>query len=190
MAEQQLRAFIAVPLPETVKRALGELQRELHRSVGEEARWMRPETSHLTLRFLGDISEDFLEKIGAVMLSVKASNPSFLLRVHGVGAFPSPVRARVLWSGLDGAPPLLKLAADLETGLHTLGLPPEERPFAPHLTLARLRQARDLRAVVQRHLDFDGGIVPVERLVLYESRLLPGGAQHIPRVTVELGGSQ
>src|SRR5512133_3848934 len=116
MAERLVRAFIAIPLTEGVKQRLFELQRELRPQVQGEARWVRPESTHLTLRFLGDVPEDSLEKIGAVVLSVNDSRAPFALRLRGVGAFPTAARPRVLWIGLDDAQPLLLLQADLESG--------------------------------------------------------------------------
>jgi len=190
MAERTVRAFIAVPLTEEVKRSLAQLQDELRRRLGRAARWSRPESMHLTLRFLGDITEDSLDKIGKSVLSVSDSTPAFALRLQGLGVFPAPARPRVLWCGFSAAEQLVQLESRLADELAALGFPGEERPFAPHLTLARFIGPVNLQGVLQHFADFDGGALTVQELVLYESRLLSGGAQHLPRLVAPLQGTE
>lgn len=190
MAEggRPIRAFIAVPLPEALHKRLGELQREL-RPHFPGVRWVKPESSHLTLCFLGEVAEEVLENITKVMLSVASSRPPFAARATGVGAFPGVTRPRVLWVGLDGGAALLDLQQTLAREVAGLGLSLEERAFHPHLTLGRCHDrtppARDLLAPYR---DLDCGQFSIERIVLYESRLDPSGAQHLPRAVVPLGG--
>lgn len=186
MTERKIRAFIAVPLPEEVQAGLRRLQGELRRRLPETTRWARPEGSHLTLAFLGDIAEDSLEKIGEVMLSVSDSRSACTLSVCGVGAFPAASRARVLWAGVIAVEPLLSLQAALTAGLSTLGLAPEARPFHPHLTLGRLRTGYDVRPLLHDFSSFAAGPLPLERIILYQSRLLPQGALHTLRVVATL----
>ncbi len=135
---RQVRAFLAIPLPEEIVRTAQGLCRKLADSF-PHVRWVRPETMHLTLRFFGDIPEEFLEKIGEVMLSVGRLHPPFQVPVAGIGAFPSPARPRVIWLGIQEEQALMALYSALETGLGDIGLPGEERSFSPHLTLGRNR---------------------------------------------------
>ena len=182
------RAFLAIPggdsLCETVRRLQDELAAEL-----PEARWTRPEQVHLTLRFFGDIPEETLEKIGAVMLSVGRLYAPFRAGLVGVGAFPSPNKPRVLWLGVHGDAPLAALYAALDAPLKTLGIPAEPRPFFPHLTLGRSRgPLPGAGEVLARYRHRRYGLLTADRLVLYESRLAPEGAEHRPRRIVPLAG--
>jgi len=184
----ELRAFLAVPLPAELQQTITRLQRELTPRVGE-LRWTRPETLHLTLRFFGQITEEQLEKVATSMLSVGVRQAPFTVRVRGLGAFPAPRRPRVLWLGLDPAQPLHGLYDTCQTQLAAAGIAAEPRPFSPHLTLGRYRQhAAGLDDLVATYADRDFGALPIEQLVLYESRLLKGGAQHIPRCKTPLTG--
>jgi RNA 2',3'-cyclic 3'-phosphodiesterase len=184
-----IRAFLAVPLPEPLRDRL----RQLHRTLRAElpaVRWSNPETLHLTLRFFGDIDEESLEKIGEIMLSIGRLHVPFAVDLTGLGAFPAADRARVFWLGVRDRGELAALHDAFEQRLPEAGIPREQRPFTPHLTLGRYR-GRGLAAapVLARFQDLACGRLPVERLVLYESRLKPGGALHLPRHSVILGDS-
>lgn len=183
-----VRTFLAIPVTDELRRTMARLQRELTASL-PGTRWVNPETIHLTLRFFGDIPEESLEKIGEVMLSVGRLSAPFQTEAAGVGAFPSLVRPRVIWLGVRGGPPLAVLHAAMEEGLKQIGFPGEDRPFSPHLTLGRCQQ-RIVAAqqVLERFRDFTCGPLPVDRMILYESRLEPGRAVHLPRKIVSLGG--
>lgn len=179
-----MRAFVAVPLPQTLHHSVRELCEELAVSL-PLVRWVRPPALHLTLRFFSALTEDSLETVGEIMLSIGRATASFQLRLQGVGAFPSPQRPRVIWLGLTDDQPLHLLQRRLEDQLTQAGLPGEDRPFTPHLTLGRQRGAA-IEPLPSSYRDFAGGIWPVTELVLYESRLSPGGAHHIPRRTAIL----
>jgi len=184
---RRLRAFLAVPLPEARRRQLEQLQRELAAAL-PRVRWSAPETIHLTLRFFGDVPEESLEKITDVVLSVGRSFAPFQAELKGIGVFPSPARPRVIWLGVTGAPALAQLHAALDRSLRLAGWPGEERPFSPHLTLGRARERLILPAtVLERYREAGCGPLPVEQLVLYESRLRPAGAIHLPLATFPLG---
>lgn len=183
-----VRAFIAVPLPAELRGALAALQQRL-RPRFPGVRWVAPETLHLTLCFLGDVAEEVLEKLPKVMLSVAGCHEPFPAQVGGLGAFPSPQRARVLWVALDGGAALPALQRALARGVAQLGLPLEGRPFHPHLTLGRCREGVvSTRELPAPDRDGDDGRFPIDRIVLYESRLAPSGARHLPRAIVPLGG--
>lgn len=183
-----VRSFIAVPLPPALCDELARLQQAL-RPLLPGVRWSRPETIHLTLCFLGAVAEEVLENIPKVMLSVAGSRSAFAARVAGVGAFPDLRRPRVVWVGLDGGAALPALQLALAQAVTGLGLPLEERAFHPHLTLGRCRD-RTLPAheVLASYRDRDCGRLSIDRIVLFESRLEPSGARHLPRAIVPLGG--
>lgn len=184
-----IRAFLAIPLPDEVRTQTLELCRQL---AGElpEVRWARAETLHLTLKFFPAIEEESLEKIGEVMLSVGRLATPFQVRMHGLGAFPNLGRPRVFWLGIEQDRPLRQLHQELDGQLERIGIArDDDRPFAPHLTLGRARgMLRDVGAILgprQPGLDLE---LPVDQLILYQSRLLPSGAQHLPRRVVRFQG--
>jgi 2'-5' RNA ligase len=98
------------------------------------------ESIHLTLKFLGSIKADAVPDVTRVMAEAVLDTPPFVLRVHGLGAFPNRQRPQVLWAGVAGDLALLiRLQQRLDAGLARLGFTPESRPFTGHLTLARIR---------------------------------------------------
>jgi 2'-5' RNA ligase len=185
---RQVRAFLAIPVTDELRQAMARMQRELAACL-RGIRWVDPATIHLTLRFFGDVPEESLEKIGEVMLSVGRLCAPFQAEATGIGAFPSPARPRVIWLGVRGGPSLAALHAAMEAGLRQIGFPGEDRPFSPHLTLGRCRQRiMAAQPALERFRDVVCGPLPVDRVILYESRLEPGGAVHLPRKTIFLGG--
>jgi 2'-5' RNA ligase len=186
---KSLRAFLAIPLPEDLRRRAEHLQKELSSSL-PDVRWVRPESLHLTLRFLPDLPEETVEKIGQIMLSVGALLAPFRIDVSTLGTFPGPTRARVLWLGIDGGTALGELFQTLEERLAAIGLPRETQPFTPHLTLGRRRQPvtvpQNLR---QRCAALTLGGFQADRIILFESRLAASGAIHLPRRVAMLGST-
>lgn len=184
-----VRAFLAVPLPPVLQQAIAALQRELSGAM-PGIRWTRPDTVHLTLHFFGATSADDLEKIRASMLSVKLREKAFQVEVLGLGAFPDHRRPRIAWLGLTPEPPLRTLQQTCQAELERNGFTAESRAFAPHLTIGRFRErAPDLGPLFAAHAGRRVGCLPVGQLVLFESRLLPEGARHIPLFTVPLDGT-
>ena len=174
-----MRTFVAVDLPENLKAELRIRQETLKRAA-QGGRWVRPEGIHLTLKFLGEISE---EQSGQVTesLSQVPRFEAFSVEVKGFGFFPNSRRPRVLWVGVEGGEPLAALAAEVEKSLQAVGFPPEARPFKPHLTLARFRfprpqpgLAKELSATHSPSL----GHLTVSQFSLIESRLNPQGAEY------------
>lgn len=102
---------------------------------------MAPDNLHVTLKFLGQIEPVLVQRVGSLLAEVASQHSAFELEVRGLGAFPTPRRARVIWAGLAaGAAELGRLAARVDAGLAELGFAPEARPFAAHVTLARVRE--------------------------------------------------
>jgi 2'-5' RNA ligase len=133
-----VRAFVAVfPPPETQK-ALADAARGL--PVFGKVRLTPPANVHMTLKFLGDVSQEELERVAEALEPVRERHEPFEAGVSGFGAFPSPKRARVLWAGIgEGADGLRALAQDVEERLEPLGFEREDRAYVPHLTLGRAR---------------------------------------------------
>lgn len=183
---RQVRSFLAISLTEEVRRNALAIRDRLAESL-PRVRWTTAETLHLTLKFFGDVPEESLETIGEVVLSVARLQPPFQVEIAEVGAFPSPARPRVFWLGVKGDV-LPAFHAALEEALGAIGIPRENRPFSPHLTLGRSRdRVSDSRALLDTYRETSCGILPVDKVVLFESRLHPAGAVHLPRKTVFLG---
>lgn len=171
------RLFLAVEIPGDAREALDAHLRGALGARPLPGRVVAPASWHLTLRFLGDTPP---ERRAAVERAMEESDPGagFALGFGRLGAFPRPARASVLWLGVtEGAAPLRALAAAVETAARRAGFPAEPRAFSPHLTLSRIRPARDVRAVVGRVPAFPGRIA-VDEVVLFRSRLGPGGARY------------
>jgi 2'-5' RNA ligase len=185
---RRIRAFVAIPLSAELMQKAGQVQKSLAESL-PGMHWVRPEGMHLTLRFFASIDQETLDKIGEVMLSVGRLFPPFQIEAKGVGAFPSAGRPRVVWLGLRDNEPLRNLYAALETELEGIGIPAEERGFKPHLTLGRARfRLPPAQEILKPYHDFSGGTMPADRLILFESRLQPSGALHLPLKSVTLAG--
>ena len=137
-----VRSFIAFELPAGLKADLGELQRLLKNNRYDWIKWVNPDSIHLTLKFLGDITTD---KIDEIMMAIQESIggiPPFVIQVKGLGVFPNLKRIQVVWVGLAGDLGYLKiLQENIENNLAILGYPAEGREFTPHLTLGRVRFA-------------------------------------------------
>jgi 2'-5' RNA ligase len=145
---------------------------------------VRPETLHLTLKFLGDTPEESVPEITAAAGGALRSAKPGQLSLRGLGVFPNERRPSVLWAGIeDGADWLKGLAAKLECALASIGIPPEERPFRPHLTLGRIRRGTRLPKGELGHIledfsshPFGSGTIP--KATLFASTLTQQGAIH------------
>ncbi len=134
------RTFLALELPDAVKNALRRRIERLARMIPETP-WVSLESLHVTLAFLGALDDARLEAATQAAAAVAALHTPFSLRLAGVGTFGSARSPRVVWMGLAGEKALLlALQADLADDLTARGFPREERPFAPHLTLARVKK--------------------------------------------------
>jgi 2'-5' RNA ligase len=184
---RQVRAFLAIPLPADVLDKVQQVQNELAGAL-PEVRWTSLATMHLTLKFFGSISEESLEKIGEVMLSIGRLCIPFQIEIGGVGAFPSLDRPRVIWVGAREAHFLVALQSALEEELQKIGIPREDRPYSPHLTLGRSRGRIPAgREILEKYRNIVCGTMLVEKVILFESRLYPAGSVHLPLKTFCLG---
>lgn len=184
-----LRLFWAVELPEPVRESLTTIQRRLKRS-GADARWVRPEGIHLTVKFLGNAPAEAVEDLIRAAQDALAGLPRMNLRPSGVGAFPRPKSPRVVWAGLTGdTRPLAELAGRLDGAMAELGFPPETRPFSPHLTLGRVKSGRgrvDLVNTIAGLANYDGPPFTAGEITLFRSRLGPDGAKYESLAKIEL----
>jgi len=184
-----LRSFVAVEIPSSIRQALGALQAKLRGSG--EVKWVRPESIHLTLKFLGEIQPEAVAEIRETLGEVTRRHEPFSVRVSGVGCFPGLSQPRVVWVGLSGDGGRLRsLQGDVESAMERLGFPKEERPFRPHLTLGRVRspRGRDLLVARIRALEeTELGEFTVRSVVQFQSELHPSGARYTPLWEALLG---
>jgi len=167
------RLFIAIDLPEEVKAPLTSFPPEL-----PIAHWVHPEQLHLTLRFIGEVGEQTCKAIKVAL--AKVSFPSFALALRGVGHFPPRKHPRVLWVGMEPCDVLLTLQQDIELALLDAGIAPDERPFSPHITLARLKDTSpaEVSGFEMRHRELACPPIAVKEFILYSSILKHEGAIH------------
>lgn len=167
------RLFIALDVPAAVRDALIALRTE----ALDGARWTKPEQLHCTLRFLGDTPEEQVPTIEAALARIDAP-PSLSLEISGLTAFPSRRRPRVLVARVTPTNDLMDLQRQIEDAVQELGFEPEDRPFRPHVTVARLKRA-DARAV-HRWLRAHSveAAFEADAFHLYASVLKPSGAVH------------
>ncbi|MBI4248253.1 MAG: RNA 2',3'-cyclic phosphodiesterase [Elusimicrobia bacterium] len=189
-----LRIFVALPLDESMAASLSRYQDDLKRS-GANFKWTSPRQFHFTLYFNAEISEDRLEPLTAAVEASARRNPSFDLSLDHVGAFGSLSRPRVIWAGVGrGAEQIIRLAQDLHRELARRDFPAPDKPFVPHLTLGRMRSARNLVRLQQTlqgpaAAPFFAGQMLAGRLVLYRSELSASGAEHFPLLQAPLQGA-
>lgn len=192
---RMMRAFVAVNIPLEVK---GNLQEEIGRLRtlirGGPVRWVRPEGIHLTLKFLGEISNSNLGEIGQVLEREVNRHPFFTLRVGGFGCFPNRRRPRVLWIGItEENGTLAQVQTAIEEKLVPLGFGKEGRPFHPHLTLGRVRRNISMSELPQLQDAVDEFVVgqighfEVSELHLIRSILRPSGAEYSTLMEFPLG---
>ena len=174
-----MRVFVAIPVPDDVRRALGEFIAKLHRTC-PQARWVRTEGMHVTLKFIGEAGEEKVEQIKAAIAVVRSAAP-VELRFHNAGFFPNPKHPRVFWAGIDATPNLAEIAQAIESQLESFGIPREARAFRPHLTLARFNSQEGvpkLGEALAQLAPFDFGATTARQFHLYQSVLKRGGAEY------------
>ena len=170
-----MRAFVAVFPPAEIQEALASAARGL--PVVGKVRFTPPANVHLTLKFLGDVSEDDLGRVAEALEPVREKHEPFEASISGFGAFPSPRKARVLWAGIgEGSDRLRTLAEDVEQFLEPLGFERENRPYVPHLTLGRARGRPMTLETVETLSPLPA--FPVRRVDLVQSMPGEGGAAY------------
>ncbi len=175
------RCFIAIDIDEEIQAALRDLQQDMAAAADirkSDVKWVRPESMHLTLKFLGELRDQDLMDVCKTVEAVATGHQAFDFAVRQVGFFGGH-SARVLWvgAGLD-CPELMQLQQDLEDELACVGWPKEGRKFSGHLTLCRVRNSKagtELANLTHQYQDFDLGTVRCDSLSVYQSKLRPDG---------------
>jgi len=174
-----IRSFIAIELPRETRACVERVTARL-RTSSTDVRWVKTDDIHLTLKFLGDIEEGRIPEIAGCIEQCLQGIPPFPIAVRGLGAFPSDHNPQVIWiAAADESGRLPRMQDALEEGLSRLGFKKEKRPFAPHLTLGRLKSPRGKEAVRSGLAELkhtDCGSYSAEAVCLYKSDLRPSGS--------------
>jgi 2'-5' RNA ligase len=186
-----MRLFVALDIEEEIRSKILRLMEGV-RGFAPDVRWVRPESLHVTLKFIGNKPDDLVPEIKNALAAVKAG--SFEIAFHGYGFFPNPKSARVFWVGLESGPSLFQLAKSVDVALSALGIVAEEHAYSPHLTLARgsgrsggpqrLKEDTPNRhfEILQKKLSAlplpEFGTMTAREFFLYESHLGRGGSRY------------
>lgn len=185
-----IRSFLAIELPEAIRRKIEEVQKDLKLSHAD-VRWVSPEKIHLTLKFFGSIDGSRIDPIVKSIGGPTQTSSPFSLAVRGMGAFPHLKNPRVIWMGLvDEKEILPSFQRELEKELRKIGFESEDRPFHPHLTLGRMKSNRgrdELIGRMEKYREEQFGDFQVEKVVLFKSDLRPSGPIYTPLKELRLG---
>ena len=188
-----MRIFIGIDLDPEVR---ARIERFLEGVEGfaPEARWMRPESLHITVKFIGEQPPERVEAITERLRRLESS--AFEIRAGGYGFFPTAKAPRVFWIGIHAGQQLAELAGSIDIATAELGVPREDRPYSPHLTLARAGAGRRSSspkwrngdgpnatfAVLEKRLaamgELDFGTMTANEFILYQSQLSPAGSRY------------
>ncbi|WP_101295106.1 RNA 2',3'-cyclic phosphodiesterase [Halegenticoccus soli] len=176
-----MRLFVSIDLPDSLSAAIADVQDRLRDAEG--LRFVDPDQAHVTLKFLGETPEDRVSAVeDAIETAVDdAGVDPFEATLAGLGVFPSLDYISVVWAGVgDGAPEMTRLHEAVERETTALGFEPEDHEFTPHVTLARMNDARGkdlVRRTVEGH-DASLGSFRVDQIRLKESTLTPDGPEY------------
>jgi RNA 2',3'-cyclic 3'-phosphodiesterase len=183
-----MRIFLAVFPPAEVQRAAFGVVEALRRP-GDGVSWVKPENLHYTLRFLGEVGEDGARRAAEAAIEAATQSRAFTAALGGLGAFPDPRRARVIWIGMSmGSEALVALARDLDRALAQRGFGKPDKPFSTHLTLGRVREPRSdwTEALAGQHPADPAACFSVDRICVVESQLNPRGSIYTVRAEAPL----
>jgi 2'-5' RNA ligase len=176
----EMRSFLAFEMPVKIREIVSRTSKEM-KKLPLDVRWIRLDNIHITVVFMGDISEDDLMPIGEVVSKICKQYGPFNVTLTGSGIFGSLRNPRVLWIGLDGD--LTKMSYfrnSLQKNLKPFGIKEEKRRFKPHLTLGRFRKGTgsivDMDELLSEYQNITSPTCTVEELILFRSELKPGGA--------------
>lgn len=186
-----MRLFVAIDIDEPIRERLARFLEGVRGfAPAHEVRWVRPESLHLTLKFIGEAGPERVQHIQRALGGIRAQSAEFTFR--GYGFFPSAKAPRVFWIGIQAGPNLATLAAMVDAALTPFTTTRERQPYTPHLTLARAGSGRPQRRPgdvpsprfqkLQEKLagapEPEFGTMTAREFFLYESKLLPGGAEY------------
>lgn len=176
MPHEMKRLFIAIDLPESVIGQMVKIQRYFQKKNLFEGRYPAPETMHLTIKFIGEVPANQVEYIQTVLRSIKA--PAMKAQLDAINFFGQPRFMKILYIACS-CPGLADLVHTMDDLLSDI-VAPEQRDFAAHLTIVRIRQVADPEALLEaiEHCPLDPVIFPIDSFVLKQSVLSTAGPEH------------
>lgn len=174
-----MRTFIAIELSEEIRESLAQIESHL-KYAGADVKWVEKNNIHLTLKFLGEISEEKLQQVIAALEIIAKESSAFEISIKDIGAFPKIDYPRVIWVGLDkGTAESKVLAEKIDEVLSKIGIEKESRPFAAHLTIGRVRSPKNKEALKEKIANYkllvtSYGLL-VTNITLFQSKLTPRG---------------
>jgi len=169
-----MRAFIAIDLPEKIKKKIAELENDF-KKCNLTFKWVKPENLHLTLKFLGNINQEQINKINEAITTVSGKFAAFEASLSSFGFFPNARKPRVFFISIDKEELFKSIASELEKELETLGFEKEDR-FKSHITLARIKNLKNIESLKEKikntRLDEE---FPADTITLYKSTLTKEG---------------
>jgi RNA 2',3'-cyclic 3'-phosphodiesterase len=178
-----LRTFVALEMPVAIEDQLSNVIATLKADLKEmPVRWVAVENIHLTLKFIGETSEENVQQVSSLVEQCAKNVESFDLQLKGFGVFPDTRRPLVLWVGVSAPENLATLQQKIENGLARLGYPVEDRPFNPHLTIGRVRRgtggpdAKRIMAAMDAHKTISSDPVLINSVTLFQSVLNRSGS--------------
>lgn len=175
-----MRLFIAIELSDEIKNAVAQIQSHLKYS-GADVKWVEKDNIHLTLKFLGEVSEEKCEEVKAALDSAAKETKPFEINLKDIGAFPKIEFPRVIWAGLDkGAAESTAVAKNIDEVLSRIGFQKETRSFAAHLTIGRVRSPKNKAALEEKVETANHETLPaisqtISSVILFQSTLTPKG---------------
>ncbi len=174
-----MRLFVALSIPPEIRENIALLIGSL-RHTDAKPRWVNPQNLHITLKFIGEIESEKVPAIWVALATIRTAQP-LTLEFRNVGFFPNSCRPSVAWIGIEAPPALAFLATEVNRVLASMGIPREEKPFVPHLTIARFKEtglSPALQAEIEKCKDHNFGPYTASEIHLIESRLKSSGAEY------------
>jgi len=178
-----MRTFIAIEVSKEIQETLGQIETGL-KYAGADVKWVNPAIIHLTLKFLGEITNEKIDDVKIALDAIASRAAPFDLSIKDIGAFPQVEHPKVLWVGLDkGSRETVSLASGVDEALSQIGFTKEERPFSPHLTIGRVRSPHNRIKLAEKVASTAANIrfseIPAHRVssvVLFHSTLTSHGS--------------
>ncbi len=188
-----MRTFVAIEFSPKIRGKIGEIIEYFKTQTPDYAlKWVEPQNLHMTIKFLGEVSEEHLRTIKDVLSDTLKGRSAFEIEVTGMGMYPSTQKPRVIWLGIKGSEPLKDIHQSLDQALQKASIPPDKRGLSPHLTIARVRRnvetliVQDIGKTLSQFKIDSLGKCTIDRIVLYKSTLTPSGPIYDPLLSIPL----
>jgi 2'-5' RNA ligase len=192
MKVELVRSFVAIELPEVVKKGIAEIKSQY--SDMEGVSWIKPEGAHLTIKFLGEIGMDVVDGLACALEPVMEKVKPFKMKIEDAGVFPNPSKPRVLWLGVKEEKNLKQIHLKVDEEARKVGISKEEKNYHPHITIARIKSDEPSHKLKEFLKEFKGKTlwsdVEVKSIVIYKSILRSDGAEYEKLYEIPLLGGE